>query len=240
MQTGIAKEIVNILSRSTGAVVFSAEIECKPDELPSTKLGLAVKVAVKSRAYLSRADLAGANLAGANLADANLADANLADANLADANLARANLARADLAGANLAGANLADAYLADANLARANLSGANLSGANLSGAKNADYAIAQTRILPEGDLIGWKKLYGGTIAKLRIPAEARRSHAFGRKCRAEFVDVIEGEGISSHDRKTTYAPGSRVTCDKWDENWQEECAGGIHFFITRIEAENY
>jgi len=51
---------------------------------------------------------------------------------------------------------------------------------------------------------------------------------------------VIEGEGISSHDRKTTYAPGSRVTCDKWDENWQEECAGGIHFFITRIEAENY
>ena len=175
MQTGIAKEIVNILSRFTGAVVFSAEIECKPDELPSTKLGLAVKVAVKSRA---------------------------------------------DLSGANL--------------------SGANLSRADLSGAKNADYAIAQTRILPEGDLIGWKKLYGGTIAKLRIPAEARRSHAFGRKCRAEFVDVIEGEGISSHDRKTTYAPGSRVTCDRWGENWQEECAGGIHFFITRIEAENY
>jgi hypothetical protein len=53
-------------------------------------------------------------------------------------------------------------------------------------------------------------------------------------------VDVIEGEGISSHDRKTAYAPGARVTCDKWDENWQEECAGGIHFFITRIEAENY
>lgn len=51
---------------------------------------------------------------------------------------------------------------------------------------------------------------------------------------------MIEGEGISSHDRKTTYAPGSRVTCDKWGENWQEECAGGIHFFITRIEAENY
>ena len=225
MQTGIAKEIVNILSRFTGAVVFSAEIECKPDELPSTKLGLAVKVAVKSRADLSGANLSGAYLSRAYLSRADLSRANLSGANLSGANLSGAYLSRADLSGANLSGANL---------------SRADLSGANLSGAKNADYAIAQTRILPEGDLIGWKKLYGGTIAKLRIPAEARRSHAFGRKCRAEFVDVIEGEGISSHDRKTTYAPGSRVTCDKWDENWQEECAGGIHFFITRIEAENY
>ena len=129
---------------------------------------------------------------------------------------------------------------LVEARAGGAVLSSADLSGADLSGAKDADYAIAQTRILPEGDLIGWKKLYGGTIAKLRIPAEARRSHAFGRKCRAEFVDVIEGEGISSHDRKTKYAPGLRVTCDKWDENWQEECAGGVHFFITRLEAENY
>ena len=210
MQTGIAKEIVNILNRVTGAVVFSAEIECKPDELPSIKLGLAVRGAVKSGADLSGANLNGANLNGA------------------------------DLSGAYLSRANLSGAYLSGADLSRADLSGADLSGADLSGAKDADYAIAQTRILPEGDLIGWKKLYGGTIAKLRIPAEARRSHAFGRKCRAEFVDVIEGEGISSHDRKTKYAPGLRVTCDKWDENWQEECAGGVHFFITRLEAENY
>ncbi len=33
----------------------------------------------------------------------------------------------------------------------------ANLRGADLSGAKGADLAIAVTRILPEGDLIGWK-----------------------------------------------------------------------------------
>ena len=35
-------------------------------------------------------------------------------------------------------------------------------------------------------------------------------------------------------------APGLRVTADKWDENWQEECAGGIHFYISRAEAENH
>ena len=88
--------------------------------------------------------------------------------------------------------------------------------------------------------MIGWKKLSGGTIAKLRIPAEAKRSHAFGRKCRAQFVEVIEGEGVSSHDGTTKYAPGLRVEAPNWCDDWQQECAGGIHFFITRIEAENY
>jgi len=216
----ISKEIINILNRFTGDVLFSAEIECKPDELPSVKLGLALRVAVKARAYLAGAYLAGAYLEGANLAGANLAGANLAGANLAGAYLEGANLEGANLAGANLAGANLA--------------------GANLAGAKDAEYAVAQTRILPEGSLIGWKKLRNGVIAKLRIPDEARRSHAFGRKCRAEFVDVIEGNGVSQHDGVTKYAPGLRVTCDKWEDDWTRECAGGIHFFITRIEAERY
>ena len=156
----------------------------------------------------------------------------------------RANLSGANLSGANLSGADLSGANLSGANLYGADLSGADLSGAYLSGAKNAALAIAQTRILPEGQLIGWKSCESGVIVKLSIPAEARRSHSFGRKCRAEFADVLEifnGEtGISKHDGKTTYRTGERVTCHEWSENWQEECAGGIHFFITREEAEAY
>lgn len=77
-------------------------------------------------------------------------------------------------------------------------------------------------------------------ICKLRIPADAKRSHAFGRKCRAEFVDVLEGEGVRSHDGVTKYAPGTRVIADKFDADWTHECAGGIPFFITREEAEAY
>jgi len=30
------------------------------------------------------------------------------------------------------------------------------------------------------------------------------------------------------------------VKCDKWDKERFNECSGGIHFFITREEAENY
>ena len=126
----------------------------------------------------------------------------------------------------------------------RANLSGADLSGANLSGAEGADLVIARSRILPDGDIIGWKKCRDDVIVKLRIPAEAKRSHAFGRKCRAEFADVLEVIGadkaISLHDRATVYASGERIVPDSFDENWQEECSSGIHFFITRAEAEAY
>ena len=66
-------------------------------------------------------------------------------------------------------------------------------SGANLSGAKNAALAIAQTRILPsEGSIIGWKKCRDGVVVKLRIPETAKRSHAFGRKCRAERAEAYQ------------------------------------------------
>jgi hypothetical protein len=79
---------------------------------------------------------------------------------------------------------------------------------------------------------------------KLRIPEEAKRSHAFGRKCRAEFVDVLEvfnGDiGVSQHDGKTEYRVGARVVPDAWSDDWQDACASGIHFFITRQEAEAY
>lgn len=129
------------------------------------------------------------------------------------------------------------------ADLYGANLSGADLSGANLSGAKNAELAIAKTRILPDGDLIGWKKCQGSVIVKLRIPEAAKRSHAFGRKCRAEYADVLEiiggDKAISSHDSKTEYIVGTRVTPDSFSDKWQEECANGIHFYITKLEAEN-
>ena len=142
--------------------------------------------------------------------------------------------------------ADLRDADLGDADLRGAYLRDADLRDAYLGGAKNADRAIAYTRILPEGQIIGYKKGSKGEIIKLSIPADAKRSHAFGRKCRAEFADVLEisngGKSAlnGTHDKKIEYKVGERVTADKWDENFQNECSHGIHFFITRIEAEDW
>ena len=245
-------EKYEVRNRCTGAVQFTAEITATPDMPPSAKLGRAVQWGVKNGADLRDADLNGADLRGAYLRDADLNGAYLVDANLRGADLGGADLGDANLRGADLGGADLGDANLVDANLrgadlggadlVDANLRGADLGGANLRGAKGAELAIARTRILPEGALIGWKKCREGVLVKLRVPEDAKRSHAFGRKCRAEFAEVLEvigaEVGISQHDGKTAYRAGERVTCDVWSDDWQQECAGGIHFYITRDEAE--
>jgi hypothetical protein len=196
------------------------------------------------------ANLRGANLRGANLRGANLREADLREADLREADLRGANLYGANLYGANLYGANLREADLRGANLygadlREANLREANLYGADLREAKNADLAIAMTRILPQGTITGWKKCRDGVIVKLQIPARAKRSHAFGRKCRAEYAKVVQifgaDEAVSSHDSNFKYHKGDIVRPKQpFDENWLDECSSGIHFFITKEEAENY
>ena len=136
---------------------------------------------------------------------------------------------------------------LSGADLSRVNLSGANLSGADLSCAQNAQMAFAMTVILPVGDLIGWKKALRpdgkSCLIKLRIPPEAKRSNASGRKCRAEFVEVLAIDGAESaytenYGPRTEYRVGGIVRPDSWDEDRWCECSHGIHFYITREEAE--
>lgn len=131
---------------------------------------------------------------------------------------------------------------------AGADLQGAYLQGAYLQGAKDAELAIACTRILPEGSLIGWKKCRDSRIVKLRIPEDAKRSHAFGRKCRAERAEVVAIYGtnnvscksaVASCDSSFVYRVGETVVpTNGFSEDWQSECEAGIHFYITREEAE--
>lgn len=168
-------------------------------------------------------------------------------ANLEGANLECAHLNGANFYGAYLKGAYLYGAYLYGANLECANLKGANLDGANLEGAnldqttKITPLDAARILIVPqEGDLIGWKKLQGGIICKLLIKNGVKRHNSTGRKCRCERALVLEGEGISSYNSAFKYEVGKEVVADNYDPNRWNECGGGIHFFITREEAEAY
>lgn len=208
-----------------------------------------------SNANLTRANLTKADMSGARLVLADLSFAELFGANLIEANLSNANIYKADLSAANLSRANLTCTLLANSDLSYANLSGANLDSARLMGAnlRNANLVgslnineieAAEQTIVPEGELIVWKKCRDNVLVKLRIPELARRSNSTGRKCRAEFAQVIEvfGEefGISERDDTVIYRVGETVHCDKWCEDRWQECGGGIHFFLTRAEARNY
>ena len=206
---------------------------------------------------LRDSDLSRADLSRADLRYADLSRADLRRADLSRADLSRADLRYADLRGANLRGADLSRADLRYADLRGANLRGADLSGANLYGAKLSELTVAQTSILPdEGDIIGWKKaitLDGAPIiVKLLIPADAQRSNATGRKCRASTARVLDlqdkqGNSLppdttaySGYDTDFTYKKGETVHVEDFDTNRWNECAPGIHFFITRIEAAEY
>ena len=201
------------------------------------------------RADLRGADLSGADLSGADLRGANLSGANLSVANLSGANLSGVNLSVADLRGANLSGVSLRGADLSGANLYRADLRGANLSGTEIElMLVNKFYPIC----CPEaGSFVGWKKVRGDLIVKLEVTENAKRSSAFGRKCRcneAKVLDIQNLDGTSAdvtevyskHDANFAYRVGETVRVDNFDEDRRNECAPGIHFFITRQEAVDY
>lgn len=108
------------------------------------------------------------------------------------------------------------------------------------------------------GAYVGYKKAYTKTkncaidvIVKLEIPAEALRSSALSRKCRASAAKVLEIRSIngkkkyktaySSHDNGFKYVVGGIVEpTEPFDTNRWHECTSGIHHFITREEAINY
>ena len=168
-------------------------------------------------------------------------------ASLRMANLSGANLSGTDLRIANLRMANLSWADLSGADLSRASLSGANLSGADLS------RAIGITMACPsDGSFIGWKKACADNnyvLVKLQIPEDAKRSSGTGRKCRCDKAKVLgifgfDGkeydEAYSDYDVNFIYKVGEMVIPDDFDENRWNECSNGIHFFITKTEAEEY
>jgi hypothetical protein len=87
-------------------------------------------------------------------------------------------------------------------------------------------------------------------LVTLKIPFDARRSSAGGRKCRCDKAKIIgleffgkhEGENIaySKFDARFEYHVGEEISVPFFDENRWNECSTGIHFFINRKEALQY
>lgn len=129
----------------------------------------------------------------------------------------------------------------------RANLYGANLYGADLYEAAG----ILPISCPEQGVFIGWKKVNGGLIVKLKITETARRSSATTRKCRCSEAEVLEiqnsdgtnaevDHATSTYDKNFIYKIGETVSVDNFNEDRWNECSAGIHFFITRQAAVEY
>ena len=98
--------------------------------------------------------------------------------------------------------------------------------------------------------MVVWKKLSEGVVAQLEIPNDAQRTNAIGsRKCRSSAAIVValfkdgvlfDGEAFDRHTGKTRYKAGEVVLPDSYDDSALIECSNGIHWFLTREEAEAY
>jgi len=165
-------------------------------------------------------------------------NAHLRGAELRYAHLRGAELRYANLRGANLRDANLRDADIRDADLRYADLRDADLRYADLRGARLPHFQICPQ----EGSFCGYKKTTLGVV-RLLIPKGAKRTNSLvGRKCRASEVFVLDGEGLGgtgTHYSGITYDRGF-ILCKTYDGDIRVECTQGIHFFMTREEAEEW
>lgn len=87
-------------------------------------------------------------------------------------------------------------------------------------------------------------------LVTLKIPDDAKRSSAGGRKCRCNKAKVIGLEHVLTHERLSVayskynarfeYHIGEEISEPNFNENRWNECSAGIHFFINRKEALQY
>ena len=185
-----------------------------------------------------RADLTGANLTCTNLTGTNLTGADLSSADLTWADLTGANLTSADLSGACLYGANLFGADLTGANLIDSELEYSNLTDAILDEKEQCRKGIVLT-----ASMIGYKNSNEGKIITLEIPIGAKVLSINKNKRRTNKCKVIDMQGetelCSIYYADFKYHVGDEIEIKDFDDNYNVECSTGIHFFLTREEAEN-
>jgi uncharacterized protein YjbI with pentapeptide repeats len=249
------KRPIRIKDRYLGRVLFETEAEILKD---------ALEEAVALQVNLSCADLRNADLGGACLADAQLADADFSGANLFGAILWGATLISAcfcnvDLRGANFRHAKLKKAVLQNSDLAGADFFQSDLHKVDFRGSKlgcvdlhranlTDTYFDPRPKAPEEGSFVGWKRLFDIqgdlVIAKILIPEDAKRTTPLvGRRCRAEFVKILElypnvplARCRFFPDRMYYVDEIVRTTC--YNSDVQVRDTHGLNFYLTREEAE--
>lgn len=97
--------------------------------------------------------------------------------------------------------------------------------------------------------MYAFKSVSSHLVARLLIPADAKRSTSSGGKCRASYaiVDEImdyagqpmpdETIGRSYYDITFEYRKGATLIPSGFTPNPTQECGHGIHFFLSFQEA---
>lgn len=222
-----------------------------------------------------------ANFKDADLHNCDFSNASLSMAEFNGAELYRCDFGLARLNSSTFIGAKIFDCNFFGANLCSVQFIDANIGYANFENSMindHTDFTCVIARHLKdmpyipmvcpeEGEFVAWKVVLASTedfvdgvrhtpvLVKLLIPADAKRSSGFGRKCRASKAKVLEICNLDG--REINWKFGYRIhSVWDWDFNYEvgkivepeepfnedrwSECASGIHFFLNRQEAIEY
>lgn len=211
------------------------------------------------------------DFSGCSLHDTNFAASRLKQVKFIDARLSLSNFMSSYIDECNFSGANLCGTVLYSSELRHCNFLDAKFENTCFQFCTARD--LQNMPYLPmacpeEGAFVAWKAgflLHHKSITsfglettepaliKLLIPADAKRSSSFGRKCRASKAKVLdiyhlngskclEGAVVqSAWDSDFLYHVGDVVEPEEpFDEDRWVECSSGIHFFMNRQEAIDY
>ena len=205
---------------------------------------------------IEHVDLTGAKLAGARFDHCRIHCCSFMSTYLTYTSFRRAYIANSTFDGAVMDNTCFCNAYFYSVRLDNTDLEIYGLDGASglpdlvcpekgsFIGFKKACYLEAVGEL---GDL---EEREFACIVELEILEDAMRSSAARRKCRcskAKVLSITTLDGIpldctafSSYDDSFKYRVGETVEVANFDKDRWNECAPGIHFFITRQEAVDY
>lgn len=220
-------------------------------------LGASFEGASMKGVILRSATLWDTSFKGADMGMALMTGLELCDCILESANLTFADLTLTDLDNAVFKNANLKYARIEDADRSYwADFRGADVTGVEFSGCEICEESFEgaigfhpHMRCPEEGSFIAWKKYREDRIVKLLIPENARRTGASTHSCRASEAVVMEirnqenescEEAVSLRDEEIVYRKGAKVYPKEAFDDHLLIDGSGIHFFLTRTEAEQF
>ena len=211
---------------------------------------------ILTHASLVRTNLTYARLMGVNFTDADLTKACLVGANITAGLFYRTKMLDTKLGGSILTRSRIVDSVMTGSNWERALIDAVELENT----IDIPDYPM----VCPaSGGFTGWKQAMRDrreigrsiddfVIVELYIPEDAKRSSGISRKCRCskaivKSIQSLDGKILdinhvySRYDPNFVYKVGQCVEpLEPFNEDRWQECASGIHFFISRKEAEDY
>lgn len=207
---------------------------------------------IMRRAVLWESNFKRADLKGAVLTCSELCDCTFELAEMECADLDYTNLDNTVFNGANLSFARIKHttfSYYAD-------FLGADVTNTDLYDCDLDEESFAEAigfhpymRCPEEGSFIAWKKCRDDHIVKLLIPETAERTGASVHNCRASEAKVLEiwnpdnepcDTAVSCADEDFIYRKGEMVYPREAFDAHLLTSGSGIHFFLTRAEAEQY